>query len=102
MTDLFFDGMRSMVREVAADAGAIAADSAIARIERHFADAAKGTAAQLRTIDQVADDSPALTKSRLYKWVADAENNGLERALVRKGGRVYIHRQRFDKWLEAK
>ena len=35
-------------------------------------------------------------------WIFHAEKNGLSKAIVRIGGRVYIDRDVFNEWLESK
>ena len=54
----------------------------------------------LRSVQQLAASSPALTEGQLRWWIFHAEQNGLAMALVRVGGRVYIDIAAFNAWLE--
>lgn len=55
----------------------------------------------LATVKQVAADSPVITEHTLRWWIFHAETNGLKSALLKIGGRVYIDRAEFNKWLES-
>jgi len=59
---------------------------------------------QLRTVKQLAEElrpTGAFTEASLRWLIFNAKGNGFERALVRLGRRVFIHRERFGEWLEA-
>ncbi|TKW61076.1 MAG: DNA-binding protein [Blastochloris viridis] len=56
----------------------------------------------LRTVSQLAKEaSPAITASKLRWWLFHAEENGLNHAIVKIGGRLYIDCDQFNVWLEA-
>lgn len=55
----------------------------------------------LRTVKQIADEAPGITASKLRWWIFHAETSGIAPALVRIGGRVYIDRAEFNRWLEG-
>ena len=56
---------------------------------------------ELRTVKQMASEAVFLTESKLRWWIFHAETNGLDAALIKVGGRVYIDRRQFNKWLEG-
>lgn len=56
---------------------------------------------ELRTVKQLAAESPFLTEAKLRAWIFHADTNGLARALFKIGGRVYIERLEFSQWLEG-
>lgn len=55
----------------------------------------------LATVKQVAAEAPFITEATLRWWIFHAETNGLKPALLKIGGRVYIDRAEFNKWLEG-
>jgi len=56
----------------------------------------------LRTVRQLAQETaPVITIGKLRWWVFHAEENGLNHALVKIGGRLYIDCEQFNVWLEA-
>ncbi|MAM93314.1 MULTISPECIES: helix-turn-helix domain-containing protein [Alphaproteobacteria] len=56
---------------------------------------------ELRTVKQLAAEAPFVTEAKLRWWIFHADTNGLKAALIKIGGRVYIDRAEFNKWLEA-
>jgi len=56
---------------------------------------------ELRTVKQLAAEAPFVTEGKLRWWIFHAETNGMSQALVKIGGRVYIDRPAFNKWLES-
>ena len=56
----------------------------------------------LLRVRQFCADRPAFTESSIRWFIHNAQSNGLAnaKAVVRLGGNVYIHSQRFDKWIE--
>lgn len=56
---------------------------------------------ELRTVKQLAAEAPFVTESKLRWWIFHAETNGMAPALIKIGGRVYIDRAEFNKWLEG-
>ncbi|MET4103984.1 hypothetical protein ABIE58_003432 [Roseovarius sp. MBR-78] len=56
---------------------------------------------ELRTVKQLAAEAPFVTESKLRWWIFHAETNGMAPALIKIGGRVYIDRSEFNKWLEG-
>ena len=48
----------------------------------------------------MANECPAVSVDALYKMAERAEVNGLAEAgaVIRKNGRIYFHRGRFDQW----
>jgi hypothetical protein len=58
---------------------------------------------QLRTVRQLAQElkpTGAFSEASLRWLIFNSASNGFERALVRMGRRVFIHRDRFGEWLE--
>jgi hypothetical protein len=55
----------------------------------------------LRTIRQLAQENPAFTEASLRWLVFNAQQNGLDAAIVRVGRRVLIDVRKLDAWLEA-
>lgn len=55
----------------------------------------------LRTVKQFAAEVPFATESKLRWWIFHAETNGLNIALIKIGGRVYIDINQFNVWLES-
>lgn len=56
---------------------------------------------ELRTVKQLATEAVFITENKLRWWIFHAEQNGLRPALVKIGGRVFIDRVEFNKWLET-
>ena len=63
----------------------------------------------LRTVQQVVDASrpvaeaePTITEGSLRWLIFNAEENGLDQALVRVGRRVLIDVDAFNAWLESR
>lgn len=56
---------------------------------------------QLRTVRQLAAEAPFVTESKLRWWIFHSDKNGLDQALIKVGGRVYIDRAEFNRWLEG-
>ena len=54
----------------------------------------------LRSVRQLAAECPAITEGQLRWWIFNAESNGIDMALVRIGGRIYIDVDAFNRWLE--
>ncbi len=54
----------------------------------------------LRTVSQITRELPAFTEASLRRLVFNSEHNGLARAIVRIGRRVYIDRELFEEWVE--
>ncbi len=65
---------------------------------------------KLRTVQQIVDASrpvgidtvPAITEGSLRWLIFNAEENGLNQALVRVGRRVLIDVDAFNAWLESR
>jgi len=55
----------------------------------------------LRTVKQLADEAPFLTEAKLRWWIFHKDKNGLNSALIKVDGRIYIDRTRFCEWLES-
>ncbi len=55
----------------------------------------------LVTVTQLAEKSPAFTEASIRWKIFQAENNGLDRALVKVGRRVLIDVVEFERWLEG-
>lgn len=43
---------------------------------------------------------PTFTESTIRWWIFNASENGLNKSLIKVGGRVYVDLQAFDIWLE--
>ena len=106
------DGVSEAMIQAAREAGAAAAQEAEAEfrrlLRREVARLQRTQASQLRTLRQFVDECPAFRSSsahdptaRLRKLVQRQEL-ALRKAgaLRRLNGRVYINRERFDRWLE--
>ena len=55
----------------------------------------------LRTVKQLAQEAPFVTESTLRWWIYHANSNGFDTVLIKIGGRVYIDKRAFNKWLEG-
>ncbi|MEC8067357.1 MAG: DNA-binding protein [Pseudomonadota bacterium] len=44
---------------------------------------------------------PAFTESMIRWWIFNADINGLNKSLIKIGGRVYIDLASFNEWLEG-
>lgn len=53
----------------------------------------------LAPVRQVAAEAPFITEAKLRWWIFHADTNGLKAALIKIGGRVYIDRAEFSRWL---
>jgi len=62
-------------------------------------------ATQLRTVKQLAAELTKTTggfSEPSLRWLLfNAKKNGLDRALVRVGRRLFVDTERFNEWLEA-
>ncbi|MDW3206071.1 MAG: DNA-binding protein [Alphaproteobacteria bacterium] len=56
---------------------------------------------ELRTVKQLAEEASFVTEAKLRWWIFHADSNGLNAALIKVGGRVYIDRRQFNRWLEG-
>jgi len=54
----------------------------------------------LRTVKQLAQEAPFTTESTIRWWIYQAASNGFAAALIKIGGRIYIDKTAFNKWLE--
>lgn len=54
----------------------------------------------LMTIKQAAERHPALTEPMIRWWIFNADRNGLNRAIIRVGGRIFLDRIVFEEWFE--
>ena len=57
---------------------------------------------ELRTVKQLAAEATFVTEAKLRWWIFHADTNGLKTALIKIGGRVYIDRLEFNRWLESR
>ncbi len=57
-------------------------------------------AEHLRTVTQLAEELPAFDEPAIRRLIFLAEENGLARAIVRIGRRVYIDIRGFNQWIE--
>ncbi len=55
---------------------------------------------RLFTVKQVVKEYPAFTESGLRWLLFNKETNGIESAVIKLGGRVYIDGDEFDSYLE--
>jgi len=55
----------------------------------------------LRTVKQLAKEAPFVTESTIRWWIYHANRNGFDAVLIKIGGRVYIDKNAFNKWLEG-
>lgn len=58
---------------------------------------------ELRTVRQLAEECPAISLHALKHIVHKREVNGLldYKAIISLGRRLYIHKGRFEEWLES-
>jgi hypothetical protein len=54
----------------------------------------------LRTVKQLAQEAPFTTESTIRWWIYQAARNGFAATLIKIGGRIYIDKTAFNKWLE--
>ena len=54
----------------------------------------------LVTVKQLSEASPAFTEASLRWMIFNAETNGLNRALVKRGRRILFDVPEFERWLE--
>jgi len=56
---------------------------------------------KLRTVKQIVAEAPWMTEGKMRWWLFHRDANGLDRsgAIVRVGGRIYIHVDGFQAWL---
>ncbi|MGX1101595.1 hypothetical protein [Amorphus sp. MBR-141] len=56
---------------------------------------------KLRTVKQIVGEAPWLTEGKMRWWLFHRHANGLDQsgAIVRVGGRIYIHVDGFQAWL---
>jgi hypothetical protein len=45
-------------------------------------------------------EAPFVTEGKLRWWIFHAEKNGLETALIKIDGRLYVDLVEFNRWLE--
>ena len=104
MADPLTESLLEVAREAGAEGGEAGAGRALEKIIERLERLQLSTASQLRTVRQFAEECPALSVRAIYKLIERGERNGLakSKAIVRIGGRVFIHRTRFDRWLEGK
>lgn len=58
---------------------------------------------RLITVSQLAESCPALGSEAVIRWlIFNAEQNGLNSALVRVGRRVYFDQDKLEEWLDKK
>lgn len=44
---------------------------------------------------------PLFTESMVRWWIYNANQNGLNKSLIKIGGRIYVDLREFDVWLES-
>lgn len=55
----------------------------------------------LRTVKQLADEAQFVSESKIRWWIFHANGNGFDTVMIKLGGRVYIDKAAFNKWLEG-
>lgn len=55
----------------------------------------------LRTVKQLADEAQFVSESKIRWWIFHSNDNGFDTAMIKIGGRVYIDKIAFNKWLEG-
>lgn len=107
-TDAVFQAMVAAAREAGAAAAQEAEKQFRALLRREVAELQRTQASQLRTLRQFVDECPAFRSAseqdptaRVRKLI-ERQERSLRRAgaIRRVNGRVYINRERFDKWLD--
>ena len=53
-----------------------------------------------RTVKQLSEESK-FTEGQIRWWVFNAKTNGLIKAIIKIGGRVFINTVEFSKWLDS-
>jgi len=56
----------------------------------------------LRTVRQVSEMNPAFSEAGLRWLIFNSEQNGLDRALVKVGSRIFFDLPEFEQWLEER
>ena len=59
-------------------------------------------ASALRSVAQIVEEFPAFDERFIRRLIFHASKNGLAPAIVHVGRRVFIDRDQFDEWLEAR
>lgn len=57
---------------------------------------------QLRTVEQLAAECPALTVRTLRYWISRADELGLGGAVLRVGRKVLVDVEAFERWLSGR
>lgn len=53
----------------------------------------------LRTVKQIAAQNPAITEDKLRWWIFNADSNGIDQAIVKVSGRLFIDVEALNRWL---
>ena len=56
---------------------------------------------ELRTVEQLVDETPWMTKDMLRWYLFNRETNGLNRAVIKISRRLLIDRSEFARWVES-
>lgn len=56
---------------------------------------------ELRTVKQLAKEAAFVSEAKIRWWVFHRETNGFKPAVIKIGGRVFIDRLEFNRWLES-
>ena len=107
-TDAVFQAMVEAAREAGAAAAREAEKQFRALLRQEVAELQRTQASQLRTLQQFVEECPAFRSSgvqdptaRVRKLIGRQERSLRKAGAIRRvNGRVYINRERFDKWLE--
>ena len=55
----------------------------------------------LKTVKQIAETNPGVFTEASLRWmIFNSKGNGMERAIIKVGSRVFIDTERFNEWLE--
>lgn len=61
----------------------------------------KASYKELRTVKQLANETPILTEAKLRWYIFHAETNGMASSIVKISSRVYIDSVAFASWVES-
>lgn len=53
------------------------------------------------SVKGLAEHIPVFTESMIRWWIFNADKNGLNKCLIKIGGRVYVDLLEFNEWLEG-
>jgi len=97
--NLLDQAIRDTIERVAKET----AEKTASEILRALENKEPASGAQLFGVAEFARLYPTYSKWQLYRWSSHAQVNGMAEAgaVIKKNGRVYIHRARLEEWLDS-